>query len=464
MKAGGAYQLQHSTLLQGDWAAVTSPDIPTISTTAGPITVSVPLGGQKHFYRVSENSPYDPTWASVVPLRTIHITAAAGFAQLAGAIQALVPGDRLLLGAGSYTLTGKLTINLQGTSAAPIRIEAAPGASVVMIRPDALQNMLDIGDSSPARFLAIRGIGFSGGSAGIRLRDCANVWIDGCDIHDTDSSAITANSASTSQLYITRNELSNTGGTAEGVYLGSSESIATSGSVVALNHIHDTPAPSGGSGAAIYIRNGSSGNLVAANHIHDTGGPSIFIVGTAGQPVNTVEGNRCYRSGDNGISIVADCLVRNNLSVVGQTGGNAFRSAPSSGASPTRMTVVNNTFISGASDAASLVSWETGNSMVFANNACYSQSAMALRATTIPTGTTFSGNVGVGTLSTGVTGFQSGNGLADFVNLTWTGTQIDARPAAGSVLRGAASATFAPPVDLEFFPRVAPHATGAYRP
>jgi len=465
MKSGRVYELQHSTNL-GSWAAVATPDVPTIAINPGPVTVTVPVSGSKHFYRVSEvSSPYDPAWAAVPPLRTLTIGPTATFSQLNAAFQALIPGDLLQLQAGTYTLTGRLAIRPQGTAAAPIRIEAAPGATVLLKRTDASQNMLDMGDSGPARFLAIRGIEFSGGSAGLRLGDCANVWIDNCNIHDTDSSAITANTVTTSKLHITRNELWKTGGTAEGVYLGSSSgTVTTTGSIVALNHIHDTPVPDGGSGAGVFIRQGSSGNLIAANHIHDIGGPGIFLSGTGGLAINTVEGNRCYRTVDDGIFVLADCLLRNNFINVGQSGLSGFRSGPNSGINPTRMTVVNNTFISASSDAVRLTAWELGTGMTFANNVCHSQSSMAVRSTTTPTGTTFSGNIGFGTLSTGVTGFQSGTGLADFVNVAWNASQNDARPASNSPLRGAANATFAPVVDIDFLPRSAPHASGCFRP
>lgn len=462
MKAGKVYNIQRSATLDGGWPSVFVPEIPTIAMADGPITIPMTLSGPQRFYRVAESaSPYDPAWASVEPLRTINISATSTFAQLRDAIQALVPGDRLLLQAGTYTLTGKLSIRLQGTAEAPIRIEAAPGAAVLVNRTDASQNILDIGDGSPARFLAIRGIEFSGGSVGMRLVDCANVWIDGCDIHDTESSAIAANTASTSRLHITRNELSETGDTAEGVYLGGTGGIISTDSIIALNHIHDTH-PTAGSGAAIFIRQGSGRNLVAGNHIHDVGGPGIFLFGAGAVGINTVEANRCYRTGDNGISVLADCMVRNNLVITGPDGSNAFRSNPAAGFSPVRMTVLNNTFISASSDAARLTDWGAGTDMIFMNNACYSQSGMAINTNSVMS-TLFLGNVGQGTVSPGVVGYQTGNGLADFVNVTWNAVQTDARPSVGSALLGAANGSVIPIVDIGSFRRTAPHTTGCFR-
>ncbi|HAV63801.1 MAG TPA: hypothetical protein DCY13_15730 [Verrucomicrobiales bacterium] len=160
------------------------------------------------------------------------------------------------------------------------------------------------------------------------------------------------------------------------------------------------------------------------------------------------------------MQIQGECIVRNNL-VIG-AGGSAFASQPHQG-SPTRLTVVHNTFIN-TGMAVRLSSWAAGTDMVFANNACYSRTGAALHVLNGITGTTLAGNVSYGTLPAGIAGFQPGTGLADFVNVSWDGVQRDARPAATSPLRGAGSAAHAAAVDVLFLPRIAPHTTGCHGP
>jgi hypothetical protein len=380
------------------------------------------------------------------------------------AIQALVPGDRLVFSAGTYTTTSKLSFSVPGTAAAPIYIEAAPDATVIIQRLDASQNILDLGSAS---YFALRGLEFTGGSLGLRLGEtggCTNVWIDCCRIHHTRESALTANSHHANHLYLTRNEIWETGtNTAEGMYLGSSDgSVTLSESIIALNHIHDTHGTAG-SMAGIQVKPGSWGNLIAANRVHDVNGPCIILYTAGGKTPNIIENNLCYRTPDNAIQVTAECLVRNNVAMSGGTGGNcAFAGSVNSG-TPTKLTVVNNTFVNTFA-AVRLSSWELGTNMVFANNACYSRSDMALRSSTTPVGVLFSGNLAYGPVAAGVGGFAFGTGLADFVNVTWDATQTDARPAPGSPLLGAGAGAYAPATDFDFYPRTAPTTIGAYGP
>ncbi|MBK1881048.1 right-handed parallel beta-helix repeat-containing protein [Luteolibacter pohnpeiensis] len=461
--SGVTYTLQHSADLN-DWLPLSLPEIPSITTGSERLSIAAPLIGNRHFYRVEETArPFDPSWASVTPLRTITLGASVDFSTLQATIQALIPGDRLLLSAGNYPLTGRLAIDLQGTANAPIWIEAESGAEVIFQRTGASQNLVDMGEGA-ASFIAIRRIEFTGGAAGLRLRNCDDIWIDRCIIHATEGPAITANTNNTSHLHITRNEIFDTGDSAEGIYLGSpSGNGVTTGSIIALNHIHDLPLPTGGTGAGISVRQGCSNNWIAANLVHHTGGPSLFIAGTGGLPSNTIEGNTCHHSSDDGIFVLADCVVRNNLVSVGSSGFDAFRSASNSSGNPNQLTVVNNTFIADSANAARIGNWEIGTSMTFANNACYSQSGMAIRSNSTPTGVTFAGNIVFGAVSTGISGTQAGTGFSDFLNITSDAEQLDAHPSESSSLRAAASATFAPTVDLDYISRSTPHTTGCYR-
>jgi hypothetical protein len=270
---------------------------------------------------------------------------------------------------------------------------------------------------------------------------------------------ISANSRDTSHLYITRNEIWNTGGTGEGMYLGGNNaSVVMSRSVIALNHVHDT-LNGVTQGDGIEVKQGSWGNWIVGNHVHDCNYPCIVVYGSGGKPVNIVEGNVCYRSNDNTMQIQGECEVRNNL-VMSAT-GSAFASQPHQG-EPTGLRVVHNTFINRGT-AVKLTGWGRGEDMQFANNVCYSKAGWAMRIMQGSGNAAFVGNVVVGEVSDGLSGFNSGRGLEDFVGVDWDGMQRDARPSARSMFRGVADEAYAVGVDLDGEARTPPHSAGCYR-
>lgn len=379
---------------------------------------------------------YDPTWAALTPTRVIpHPYDAArtpgqNGAALAAAIQALQPGDRLEIASGTYSIEAYFNVTVQGTAAAPIWIVAASGATPVITRSNANQNVINIGTGSPVRYLCLRGLEVTGGSALIRLYDCAEVWIDGCHLHDSAEVAITANTVDTANLHLTRNEIHATGGTGEGMYLGGNNaSVVMRDSVIALNHVYDC---GGTQGDGIEVKQGSFGNWIVENHIHDTNYPAITVYGTGGQPRNVIERNTCYRSNDNVLQIQGEALVRDNLAVAGA--GSAFHTHDHQGQTKD-LVVVHNTFVN-TGRAVNLISWGGRTGMVLANNAIYSQGE-AVRFGAGSAGVTLSGNVVVGTVA-GATGLgATGTGLSDFVDLAWDASKLNARPSTASPLLGA---------------------------
>src|SRR5690606_24370498 len=82
------------------------------------------------------------------------------------AINAAQPGDEIVLAGGMYMLTERFSFDIAGTEAQPIIIRAADGEVPHLHRPTADQNIVDI---DGAVYVEIRGIEFSGGSAGIRI-------------------------------------------------------------------------------------------------------------------------------------------------------------------------------------------------------------------------------------------------------------------------------------------------------
>lgn len=369
--------------------------------------------------RAVRGADYDPAWAAIAPTRVLSHTSAEG-ATLVKAVAGLQPGDRLEIASGIYSIDRLWDIGVSGTATAPIWIVAAKDAKVIITRPDNRQNVINVGQNGPVSYLCLRGLEITGGSHGMRLGRCSQVWIDQCHIHHTGGVCLSANSADTNRLHLTRNHLHHGAGHAEGMYLGGNDGThIMSESVIALNHVHDCR---GEQGDGIEVKQGSWGNLIAENHVHDTNYPCITVYGTAGKPVNIIERNLCYRSGDHTMQVQGEAIVRNNLLV--SATGSGFASTDHQG--KTRdLQVIHNTIVN-ANHAFSGGSWNGREGMVLANNVLYSRDANALHFANGKDGVTISGNVVVG--NGPKDGCTRGRGLQDFTKLSWDASELNATP------------------------------------
>ncbi len=410
-------------------------------------------------------SPYDPSWASIAATNTITLvydngqTAEQNGAALKAAMSGLQPGDLLEIGSGSYSINSYFNLEIAGTAAAPITIRPASGATVVLTRPDANQNILNVGVNNPVQYVRFEGLELTGGSLGLRLYNCSQVWVDGCHIHHTGDAALSTNTRDTDHLYITRNQIHDTGGTGEGMYLGANNSaVVMHDSIIALNHVYSCfgSGPSA-QGDGIELKQGSYNNWIVENLVHDTNYPCIIVYGTDGQAPNVVERNICYNSADNVMQAQGEAIIRNNLLINGAT---AFHSHDHQGQTKD-LQVVHNTIIN-SGRAMNLSSWNNRSGMVLANNAVYSQNAEAVRFPNGSQGVTLAGNVKLGSLTGATSGFIDGTGLADFISLSWDASQRDGTPSIGSPLIGAADAGFAVSEDIHGAPRSGTLEAGAF--
>jgi hypothetical protein len=364
---------------------------------------------------------YAPEWANIAPKRVIKHSNTRNDT-LANAVSALQPGDQLVIAAGTYSVERTWHIEVSGTAEAPVWIVAEEGAQVILTRPDDKQNVVNIGQKSPVHHLCLRGLEITGGSHGLRLGQCSEVWIDQCHIHHTGAVCLTANSANTHRLFLTRNHLHHGGGHGEGMYLGANYGeFIMSESVIALNHIHDCK---GEQGDGIEVKQGSWGNLIAENDIHDTQYPCITVYGTAGKPVNIIERNLCRRSEDSAMQVQGEAIVRNNVLIGGK--GSGFASLDHQGKS-LNLQVIHNTIIN-TSDAFKGSSWNAREGMILANNVLYSRDKSAMNFPKGKEGVTIVGNVVLGDAAK--QGTTPGRGVEDFANVTWDGEKHDATPSA----------------------------------
>ena len=369
----------------------------------------------------AEATRYAPAWAGIAPKRVIRHADTTNDA-LAKAVAALKPGDQLVIAAGTYSVERMWDIGVSGTAEAPIWIVAEEGAQVILTRPDDKQNVLNIGQNTPVHHLCLRGVEITGGSHGLRLGQCSEVWIDQCHIHHTGEVCLSANSANTRRLFLTRNHHHHGGGHGEGMYLGANHGqFIMSESVIALNHIHDCK---GEQGDGIEVKQGSWGNLIAENDIHDTQYPCITVYGTAGKPVNIIERNLCRRSADSTMQVQGEAIVRNNVLI--SASGSGFTSTDHQGKS-LNLQVIHNTIIN-TGDAFKGSSWNAREGMVLANNILYSRDKSAMNFPKGKEGVTITGNIVLGDAPK--QGTTRGRGLEDFVSLSWDGEKHDATPIA----------------------------------
>lgn len=374
------------------------------------------------------------------------------------AMAMLQAGDELVLRDGMYTVQGRFSVNLVGTSDSPILIRAADGETPHIHRADASENLIDL---DVAEYVEFRGIEFSGGSAGIRMSDVRNVTIRGCDIHDTGDVAVRANDGGAvyEQLHIVGNNIHDTNNTGEGMYLGCNENACqVQDSIIELNWVHHTNGPTIEQGDGIELKEGSFSNIIRHNVIHDTNYPCILVYATTGNGErNTIDGNVMWNCGDHGIQAAADAIIRNNIIL--SVGSNGIGLQPHQSGAPSELTVVHNTIVIPSGNAIGL-SGATGI-VTLANNAVFAMGGSAISINGDTSNVTVAGNVGMGGF--GGEGYVDGNLDADFDGANWSGgPPVDVFPAAAGSLVGAADVLYTPPEDFNGLPHNSPPDVGAY--
>lgn len=376
-------------------------------------------------------------------------------------MQSLVAGDTLILRGGSYPLSSYFSLTLNGTALAPITIRAAAGENPVISYINANQNIVNISNSS---FLILDGIEFTGGSRGIRLQASSDIAMRNCHVHHTAANAISANDSGSdyARLTFVHNEIDHAGETAEGFYLGCHDaSCRVHDSLIANNYIHHLIGPTVNQGDGIEIKAGSYANIVRDNVIHDTAYPGITLYHSNGNGApNIIERNVIWNSGDNGIQVTADAIVRNNIVLSAVNHG--IEAHALGAVAVGNLVIVNNTVLKAHGDAIHLNN--VGGSVLIANNALYAPNGRAVSAAGATNLVTMLANVGKGTL-TGVSGGFDGSGnlATDFVSANYSGAPpMDLVPPGGR-LAGNAVIAHLPADDFNGRLRLKQADIGAYR-
>ena len=349
---------------------------------------------------------------------------------LRGAIAALKPGDELVLGGGTYTLSSRFGVTVVGTQQQPIVIRAKTGEKPRIHMNTNQQNIIEVQNS---RYVTFRGLEFTGGSHGIRLMSSSFVTIENCEVHETGDVAISANSGGTYEgLRILRNHIHHTNGTGEGMYLGcNNDACRIANSLIEGNYIHNTDSADVEQGDGIEIKEGSYGNTVRDNVIHDTNYPGIITYSTVGNgPPNILEGNVIWNSGDNAIQSAADAIIRNNI-VLG-VGGVAVASGRQPGQYADRSQHDHQQRRGPRGAQRRRPGAHRQQRHLLREQQCHPLVSGSLNLVTV------AGNVGHGGLSGGSSGYTEGKGIAaDFVAAHYGVPPIDVFPKSGSALIGA---------------------------
>ncbi|HMI92897.1 MAG TPA: right-handed parallel beta-helix repeat-containing protein [Polyangiales bacterium] len=380
--------------------------------------------------------------------------------EVEAALNALRPGDELVLRGGTYELEDAWHLTLQGTEAAPIIVRAKQGERPHLHREATGENLIDF---DRAQYVQWRGIEHSGGSHGLRLIDVSFMTIEDCEIYDTADVALSANSGGDYEgLLIRLNHIHDTHGTGEGMYLGCHDaSCAIHDSLIEGNYIHHTNAADVEQGDGIEIKEGSYANVVRDNVIHDTNYPCIISYSTVGHGApNVIERNLLWACGDNGIQSAADAVIRNNV-ILG-AGASGIANQPHVNGTPSNLVIVHNTIL--APDNSAISSSGITGMVLIANNAVYAQSGSAIHVAGQLAQVSVRGNVGEGGLDGAGSGLLAGSLAADFAAASYSNAlPNDVFPKAGSALIGKGSTADVAEDDFNGSARNGAADVGAYR-
>jgi len=296
------------------------------------------------------------------------------FSTLSG--PSLLPGDEIVLATGTYSDPRRLEICQLGSADKPITIRAADGAEVILKRPDAHQNTINL---NGCQHLILKGIEITGGDSAIRIggkdeHPAKFITLEDLHIHHIGGVAITANYPGQTYEALTfrHNHIHHTGGHGEAFYLGSNSKPdgTTDGyifdSVIENNYIHDLRGGTVSQGDGIELKDGSYNNIVRDNVIHDTNYPGIIVYDTDGKAPNIIERNVIWNTGDHGIQAGADAVIRNNL--IFDTAGDGIHCRNHQSAIVGNLTIIHNTILS-ASSIRIVAPEKFSGGVVVANNA-----------------------------------------------------------------------------------------------
>src|SRR5688572_19410215 len=236
-------------------------------------------------------------------------------------INALPPGDELVLRGGTYT--GPCTIRRGGTPDAPVIVRAESLSDPPSIIYEGRStNVINI----RADYVTIRGLKIGPtqpGVDGIRIYSRTGVTVEDCQFSGLGGIAVVANHNSARGLVVRRNVVKNTFATA--MYFGCHDGseCMISDLVIENNSIQDVTARDPEIGYGIQVKLNSTA-VIRDNEIVNTKGPGIMVYGSQDPSrISIIERNfvRSSRTSSGVLIGGGPVVVRNNISVFNRDGG-----------------------------------------------------------------------------------------------------------------------------------------------
>lgn len=375
---------------------------------------------------------------------------------------ALVAGDTLVVAAGTYDMTSWNISGLKGTESKWIVIRAG-GKAVVR----SASNCCNLVQMSDLEYVAFQGFELTmrdanPGIDGVNLRGGFNrhVRLEKLHIHHMTGNGVSVFADSSAFITLTGSEISHTEGS--GLYWGYPGKWVVRDALIQGNYIHHCPAnPAQANHYGIQFKGWSYRSRILDNVLHDVGGTTrsgliVYygrkpLLGDAPEDRNVVAGNALWRCRNEGITVMSDALIENNLVMDAGTGINiqSYSDESFTGSSAAEnLQVRHNTVFRCARACISVSGWAAaGADVSLTGNAAYQADAGA---------SAISGSLGTGKARFNVAfgrstlaGTLAGKGPADFLGVPaadFSGV-ADLYPAPGSpvldvVEEGAAAADF----------------------
>ena len=234
---------------------------------------------------------------------------------LCPAINALPPGDELVLLPGDYF--GPCAIRQGGLPGAPSVIRAKdPSHRPRVIYAGRSANVVEVRTSH----LVIRGLEFGPTERdvdAIRIFGARDIVVEDCDFMGLGGIAVVANHSDVRGLTVRRNQIRNSEATA--MYFGCHDGIgcAVSGLTIEGNYIRRVRAPEPEIGYGIQIKLNSIG-IIRDNVVVDTKGPGIMVYGSRDMlGASVIERNIVAESLKSAGIVVGGgpAIVRNNVTI-----------------------------------------------------------------------------------------------------------------------------------------------------
>lgn len=392
--------------------------------------------------------------------KTYHATNASNLVSLTGQ---LAPGDTLFVAPGNYDVETWNLSGLTGTSEKWFHFIAEPGA--VIRSTSGCCNLVQIRESS---YLHLKGFEITMAKAnpgidGINVSGSYShhLLFEDLYIHEMTANGISVFSNKADHLELHNSELARMEGS--GMYWGYPNRDIVSDIVVEGNYIHHCPVdPNQETDYGFQFKGWGHRARIINNVFHDVGGTTragliVYygkkpLAGDDPKDVNVVAGNVLWNCRNEGITVMSDAIVENNIVWSAVTGINIQTYNDTSFSGPNyveNLQIRNNTVFRCQSACISISGWSNAAPTVsFTGNAAYQATAGATAISGSIGNALSAGNVAYGAAS--IPGVAKGNGLGDFLLATASGLPpaLDFFPAVGSPLRDAVDAQTCPETDF----------------